>query len=32
LLARDSRSWRRIGEEDVDLRNKHVAEKKAAAT
>jgi glucose-6-phosphate 1-dehydrogenase len=32
LLARDGRSWRRIGEEDVDLRSKHVAEKKAATT
>jgi len=32
LLARDGRVWRRIGEEDVDLRGKHVAEKKAATT
>ena len=31
LLARDGRAWRRIGEEDVDLRTKHVAEKKVAA-
>jgi glucose-6-phosphate 1-dehydrogenase len=32
LLARDGRAWRRIGEEDVDVRGKHVAEKKAATT
>jgi glucose-6-phosphate 1-dehydrogenase len=32
LLARDGRSWRRIGEEDVDLRSKHIVEKKAATT
>jgi len=32
LLARDGRTWRRIGEEDVDLRNKHIADKKAATT
>src|SRR5215470_15675556 len=32
LLARDGRSWRRIGEEDVDLRSKAATGKKAAAT
>jgi glucose-6-phosphate 1-dehydrogenase len=32
LLARDGRVWRRIGEEDVDLRGKHVVEQKAATT
>jgi glucose-6-phosphate 1-dehydrogenase len=32
LLARDGRVWRRIGEEDVDLRSKHISEKKAATT
>jgi len=32
LLARDGRTWRRIGEEDVDLRNRHIADKKAATT
>jgi glucose-6-phosphate 1-dehydrogenase len=32
LLARDARAWRRIGEEDVDMRNKHLADKKAATT
>ncbi len=32
LLARDGRAWRRIGEEDLDMRNKHLADKKAATT
>ena len=32
LLVRDGRAWRRIGEEDVDLRGKQVAERKAATT
>ena len=32
LLARDGRAWRRIGEEDVDLRSKAATEKKAATT
>ncbi|HKE06771.1 MAG TPA: glucose-6-phosphate dehydrogenase [Candidatus Acidoferrum sp.] len=32
LLARDGRTWRRIGEEDVDLRSKAATGKKAAAT
>src|SRR5208337_2008629 len=32
LLARDGRAWRRIGEEDVDIRSKHSSEKKAATT
>jgi glucose-6-phosphate 1-dehydrogenase len=31
LMARDGRAWRRIGEEDVDLRAKNHAETKAAA-
>jgi hypothetical protein len=30
-MARDGRAWRRIGEEDVDLRSKNNLEKKAAA-
>jgi glucose-6-phosphate 1-dehydrogenase len=32
LLARDGRTWRRIGEEDVDKRSKSHEEKKAATT
>jgi len=32
LLARDGRAWRRIGEEDVDLRGKHAVVQKAATT
>jgi len=32
LLARDGRAWRRIGEEDVDLRTKAAPERKAATS